>query len=200
MLSDERVDLFRMRTLPFLILLTAMANAADIEGRWRPLALRQDGMGSVLEFKPNGVVWVRTGLVHESVYAVEGQELIQPGRSPGSAPTRHVIDLREEGILRIWLGQKLLSESRRIGPAQEGILGEWLHEFEIKGYKYSIRHFYWPDGKTFMVMPRESYSGTWKKQKDSISIYLPKAKPLVGAYTVSDEKLVLPGGREYLRY
>lgn len=184
----------------FLFVLAALAGAAEIEGRWRPVVTSKGGIGAVLDFRAKGVLWVRTGAVVESVYAVEGNELVQPGPMVNSAPVRLVIDLREAGVLRLWQGQKMAMEMRRVGEAGEGLLGEWEMDREMAGQKLKMRMIYRADGKSLLVMPFRSDRGSWLVNGEKISVTLPNGKRLVGAYSLSEGKLVLPEGREYLRY
>lgn len=182
------------------LLLASLAGAAEIEGRWRPVATSKGGIGAVLDFRAKGVLWVRTGAVVESVYAVEGNELVQPGPKVGSGPVRLVIDLREAGVLRLWQGQTMAMELRRVGEGGEGIVGEWVMDREMAGQKLKMQMIYRADGKSLLVMPFRSDRGTWRVNGENIAVTLPSGKRLVGAFTLSDGKLVLPEGREYLRF
>lgn len=182
------------------LLLSSVAGAADIEGRWRPVVTSKGGIGAVLDFQAKGVLWVRTGAVVESVYAVEGSELIQPAPTVGGAPIRLVIDLREAGLLRLWQGQKMAMELRRVGEAGEGIVGEWVMDREMAGQKLKMRMIYGADGKSLLVMPFRSDRGSWRVNGENIAVTLPDGKRWAGAFQLSDGKLVLPEGREYLRF
>lgn len=189
-----------MWRIPLFLFLASLAGAAEIEGRWRPVVTSKGGIGAVLDFRAKGVLWVRTGAVVESVYAVEGNELVQPGPTVGAAPVRLVIDLREVGVLRLWQGQTMAMQLRREGEAGEGIVGEWVMDREMAGQKLKMRMIYRADGKSLLVMPFRSDRGSWLVTGEKISVTLPGGKRLVGVYSLSEGKLVLPDGREFLRY
>lgn len=189
-----------MRQMNFILLMASLAFAAEIEGRWRPVVTSKGGIGAVLEFQAKGVLWGRTGAVVESVFAVEGTELIQPGPTVNSAPVRLVIDLREAGMLRSWQGQTMAMEMRRAGEAGEGVVGEREMDREMAGQKLKMRMIYRADGKSLLVMPFRSDRGSWLVTGEKISVTLPNGKRLVGAYSLSEGQLVLPERREYLRY
>lgn len=189
-----------MWRITLVFVMVALAGAAEIEGRWRPVVTSKGGIGAVLDFRAKGVLWVRTGAVVESVYAVEGSELVQPAPTVGGAPIRLTIDLREAGVLRLWQGQTMAMELRRVGEVGEGIVGEWEMDREMAGQKLKMRMIYRADGKSLLVMPFRSDRGSWLVTGEKISVTLPNGKRLVGAYSLSEGKLVLPEGREYLRY
>jgi len=51
-----------------------------------------------------------------------------------------------------------------------------------------------------LVMPFRSDRGSWRVNGESIAVTLPDGKRWAGAFRLSDGKLVLPEGREYLRF
>ncbi len=188
-----------MKHFALLLLACSLGGAADVAGRWRPLQTSKGGIGMVLDFSAKGVLWARTGAVVDSVYAVEGSELMIPGPTVGSPPSRVTIDLREAGILRLWKGTKLTMELTRTGEASEGILGEWLTDREMGNHRLKMRIFFREGGKYLLVMPFRSDRGSWRVQGERVSVTLPNGQRWSGKQ-IGEERLLFDNGYEYRKY
>jgi hypothetical protein len=188
-----------MKRCTLLLLACSLGGATDIAGRWRPLQTSKGGIGMVLDFSSKGVLWAGTGAVVDSVYAIEGSELMIPGPTVSGPPSRLTIDLREAGLLRLWKGTKLTMELTRVGEPSEGILGEWLTDREMGKHRLKMRIFFREGGKYLLIMPFRSDRGTWRAQGERVSVTLPDGRLWAGK-KIGAERLVFENGYEYRKY
>jgi hypothetical protein len=162
----------------------------------------------MLEFAEEGVLWVRTGAVVELPYRVEGRELVLPGDKVGDPPRRQTIDLRVEGVLRFWDGQRMASEWQRVGEKSQdpaGLAGEWLGKQEMAGQLLTRRMIFDGQGKCLFAMPFRSKRASYRVNGGEVRIAWPDGGQSVGPLQLRGNTLAIPGpggsgALQYLRY
>jgi hypothetical protein len=138
-------------------------SSVSIVGRWRPLEASKSGMGVVLEFRSDGTFDSSLGVVLETQWRIDGNQLMLLSDTEGGAERK--VNLK-------WLGDNKLSlegdggvlELARIGDRPDAgnpIIGEWTGHREIDGRNLEVRYLFYLGGKLLLLMPGVTQHGSY---------------------------------------
>lgn len=186
--------------LAFLALssLWAQTPASPLIGRWRSVNVTAEGVGAIYEFNKEGVVAIRTGIISEINYRVEGKELILPAPNPNAPPVRQQISLPDKARMLLTQGQDA-TQLYRISPFPAGaptIVGEWLTNKVFQGKQTEAKMIFYPTGKALFLMPLNLENCRYTISGNKLTIKLPNGKTIEGPFTVSGGTLTIPSVRE----
>jgi hypothetical protein len=147
-----------MRT-PLLVVLaalplaTAQPPALNLIGRWRSVETSKGGIGAIYQFNADGTLEFSPGAIVDMAYRVEGDQLILPPGTTTGPETKSTLAWPTDNVLRISTqGQR--EEYQRQGAADpsDRLLGEWLTSREMDGHKMPAEMFFYPGGKSLLVI------------------------------------------------
>jgi hypothetical protein len=176
----------------------ADAESNRIVGRWRSLETSKGGIGAMFEFRDGGAVAFSPGAVVDSVYRVEGRELVLPPATNSGPEQRMRIVKNGEDDLALDSATGGRMELKRAGKRAGGddpLLGEWVGTRDMGGRTVETRFFFYPGGKALLLAPFTRVDGTWSATTATIKIALPGREPVEGSYSVEGDTLTLPGSR-----
>src|SRR5579863_7686350 len=143
---------------PLLLLFAlVLANAqppANLTGRWRSVETSKGGIGAVYQFHADGTVDFSPGAIVEMPYRVEGDQLILPPATTTGPESKSAIALVGDSQLRMTV-QGHTEEYRWQGAAPDPgnrLLGEWLGSREMDGHPMAVRMFFYPAGKSLLLI------------------------------------------------
>jgi hypothetical protein len=151
-----------MRTLLLILLATlplasgqqtSANSAAGLVGRWRSVETSKVGIGAVYEFYPNGTIDFSPGAIVDMPYRTEGDQLILPPDTTTGSEMKTTLTWPSNNVLRMST-QGQSEEYQRQGAAdpRDRLLGEWLTSREMDGQKMPTEMFFYPSGKSLLVI------------------------------------------------
>ncbi len=180
--------------MKWLLALVMVAEAQTVPdallGRWRSAETSKGGIGSFLEFRDGGVLRSGVGAIVADGWRTEGQELVD------TAGKRVTWDLREAGVLRLWQGQRMVSEWKRVGEAGEGLVGEWSGKQQMEGFLLNPRWIFYARGQNLFVMPFRWKTGRWKVTGETMDVTWASGERSLGRWKVQGNVLEIPGTAE----
>jgi hypothetical protein len=96
-------------------------------------------------------------------YRVEGEQLIFPPGTTNGPEQKSAITFSADDRLRLATGDNT-EEYRRQGALQDRqnrLLGEWLGSREMDGHQMPVRMFFYPDGKSLLLIAFLTQTGTY---------------------------------------
>jgi hypothetical protein len=151
-----------MRT-PLLVLFAALPLAtaqppatnpvASLIGRWRSVETSKGGIGAVYQFRADGTIDFSPGAIVDMPYRVEGDQLILPPATTTGPEMKTTLTWPSNDVLRMST-QGQSEEYRRQGKAdpRDRLIGEWLTSREMDGQKMPTEIFFYPVGKSLLVI------------------------------------------------
>jgi hypothetical protein len=187
-------------SLALLVLLAQLAPEAappaNLIGRWRSLQTSQGGIGAMFEFHQDGVVDYSPGAVVETDYRVEGDQLVLPSATKDGKEQRQTIEWLGDDHFRLKAGDVIGDELSRTGPRADPknpLIGEWTGSRDMAGNTVELRWFFYPNGKTLLLVSFLTQHGRYSVNKRIIRVALPDRDAVEGAFDVNGDRLTLPG-------
>lgn len=178
--------------------LWAQQPASPLSGRWRSVNVTAEGVGAIYEFGPGGGLTIRTGIISESTYRVEGKELVLPAPNPNAPPIRQQITQLDKARMTLTQGQDM-TQLFRISPFPSGtptIVGEWLTNKSFQGKPTEAKMIFYPSGKALFLMPLNLENCRYTIEGTRLTIKFPNGKTIEGPFSVSGGTLSIPSVRE----
>ncbi len=151
-----------MRT-PLLVLFAALplamaqqpatTPAANLVGRWRSVETSKGGIGAVYQFRGDGTVDFSPGAIVDMPYRVEGDQLILPPDTTTGPEMKTTLTWPSNDVLRMSTqGQSETYQRQGKADPRDRLLGEWLTSREMDGQKMPTEIFFYPAGKSLLVI------------------------------------------------
>ncbi len=132
----------------------AADSAAAVLGRWRSVETSKGGIGAVYYFQADGTLEFSPGAVVDMPYRVEGDQVIFPPATTKGPEVNFTLSWSGDRVMRLSApGQ--VDEYQRQGAApdpRDPLLGEWLGSREIDGRKMPEEMFFYPGGKSLLLI------------------------------------------------
>jgi hypothetical protein len=185
-----------MRT-PLLILLatlplataqpTGSNPAAALVGRWRSLETSQGGIGAVYQFNFDRTIDFSPGAIVDMPYRVERNQLILPPATAGGPEIRSTLAWPANDVLRMST-QGQTEEYRRQGAAdpRDRLLGEWLTSREMNGQRMPVQMFFYPGGKSLLVIRFKTEHGRYSVTNATIVARFGGATGFDGTFEIAN--------------
>jgi hypothetical protein len=188
---------------PVLLLFAtlALANAqpaANLTGRWRSVETSQGGIGAVYQFHADGTIDFSPGAIVDMPYRVEGDKLILPPATTTGPETKSKLTVSGD-VMRLAM-EGHLAEYHRQGAVQDPrdpLLGEWLGSREMDGRQMIEQMFFYPGGKSLLVILFTTQRGTYTATGGNLVATFAGRVGLDGAFDISGGVLSIhrSGGR-----
>jgi hypothetical protein len=160
-----------MRTLLLILLATlpsasgqqtSVSPAAPLIGRWRSVETSKGGIGAVYQFNTDGTLDFSPGAIVDMPYRVEGDQLILPPATTTGPEMKSTLTWPTNNVLRMST-QGQSEEYQRQGAAdpRDRLLGEWLTSREMDGQKMPTEFFFYPGGKSLLVIRFTTQKGRY---------------------------------------
>jgi hypothetical protein len=183
-------------------LLSAAQPPPELLGRWRSIETSKGGIGSMLRFRPNGVVDFSPGAIVEQTYRIEGGEIIFPPATINGPEQRQKMEFI--GTDRLRLAEARFTRSGAALDAKNPILGEWVGRREMDGQQVDAYFFFYPAGKSLLLLPFETIPGHYTIQGSTMRLELPDRKVAEGKFQIEGDVLTAPSSsgpaNRYRRY
>jgi len=133
--------------------LPAPSPATSLIGRWRSLETSKGGIGAVYQFNADGTLDFSPGAIVDMPYRVEGDQLILPPATTTGPEMKSTLTFSGDRVMRMTT-QGETEEYQRQGAAdqRDRLLGEWLTRREMNGQRMPERMFFYPAGKSLLVI------------------------------------------------
>lgn len=150
-------------TLPLAIAQPPTANpAANLIGRWRSVETSQGGIGAVYQFNTDGTIDFSPGAIVDMPYRVEGDQLILPPDTTTGPEMKTTLTWPSNDVLRMsTLGQSETYQRQGKADPRDRLLGEWLTSREMDGQKMPTEIFFYPAGKSLLVIRFTTQKGRY---------------------------------------
>jgi hypothetical protein len=186
--------------------LAADDSSAKLLGRWRTLETSRGGIGTMFEFRKEGVVDYSPGAVVEMSYRVEGNELVLPPGTDKGPEQRQTITWLGDNKLRLRSpgepepGQELVRRGpRKTSPSP--IVGEWAGSRDMRGRKVDVRYFFYPGGRGLLLIPFLTQQGSYATSNGTIHLDWPGCPTPDATFRVDDDVLTFtPAGSQPVKY
>jgi len=164
-------DLPLMRTR-LLVLFTALplalaqppatSPAASLIGRWRSVETSKGGIGAVYKFNADGTLDFSPGAIVDMPYRVEGDQLILPPATTTGPEMKSTLTWPSNNVLRMSMQGQSEEYQRQSAPdSRDRLLGEWLTWREMDGQKMPEQMFFYPGGKSLLVIRFTTQKGRY---------------------------------------
>ena len=185
-----------MRT-PLLILLATLPLAsaqptganpgAALIGRWRSVETSKGGIGAVYQFQADGTIDFSPSAIVDMPYRVDGDHLILPLATTTRQEIVSTLAWPSNDVLRMSV-QGQTEEYRRQGAAdpRDRLLGEWLGSRESGGHRVAVQMFFYPEGKTLLVIRFTTRRGRYSVTNGRLVADFDGQVELDGSFEVND--------------
>ncbi len=141
----------------------AADSAAALLGRWRSVETSKGGIGAVYYFQADGTAEFSPGAIVDMPYRVEGDQVIFPPATIKGPEVNFTLSWSGDRVMRLSApGQ--VDEYQRQGAApdpRDPLLGEWLGSREMDGRKLPEEMFFYPAGKSLLLILFTTESGRY---------------------------------------
>jgi hypothetical protein len=137
--------------------------AAGLIGRWRSVETSKGGIGAVYEFHADRTFDFSPGAIVDMPYRVEGNQMILPPATTGGPEIKSKLTWPGDRVMRIAMPGAVTEYQRQGPPAdpRDPLLGEWLTFREMDGTRMPEEWFFYPAGKSLLVIRFTTQHGTY---------------------------------------
>lgn len=178
-----------------LVFASAQSPAAGLAGRWRSVETSKGGIGAVYQFHPDGTIEFSPGVIVDMPYRVEGDQLILPPGTTNGSEIKSKLTVSGD-MLRL-AAEGHVSEYHRRGTVQDLhnlLLGEWLGSREMDGRQMIEQMFFYPGGKSLLVILFTTQRGTYSVTNGSLLATFGGKVGLDGTIEIADGVLSIHRG------
>ena len=179
---------------------------AGLLGRWRSLETSRGGLGTMLEFRQEGVVEYSFGAIVETPYRIEGNQLVLPPGTDNGPEQRQTITWLGDNKLRLRSadepepGDELARKSPR-KTSLKLIVGEWGGKRDMGGHEVDVLYFFYADGRCLLLIPFLTQKGSYSTSSGRIHLDWPGCPSPEATFKVENEILIFtPVGSRQARY
>lgn len=167
------------------------AMGQSLLGRWRSAETSTSGLGSMMIFRPDGVVDFSAGAVVEMTYRLEGGEIVFPAGTVKGPEQRQKLQFTGPDKVRI-----AEADFQRQGPVSDSkqpLLGEWVGKSVRNGMQIESHFFFYREGKCLLLLPFKFSGGRYVVRGATLRLELPNMPVLEGQFQVDGDVLTAPG-------
>ena len=181
-----------------LVFANAQPPAAGLAGRWRSVETSKGGIGAVYQFHPDGTLDFSPGAIVDMPYRVEGDQLILPPGTTNGPEIKSKLTVAGD-VMRMSIEGHVAEYHRQgaVRDARDPLLGEWLGSREMDGREMIEQMFFYPGGKSLLVILFTTQRGTYSVTNGSLLATFGGKVGLDGTIEIADGVLSIhrSGGR-----
>jgi hypothetical protein len=178
----------------------------SIAGRWRSLETSKGGIGTIIEFHPDGTMDFSLGAVVEVPWRIENTQLILPPATSGGPEQKYALKWLGKDKLK-WESEAGATELTRVGNSPDAggsIVGEWTENREMAGVHVVARYLFYARGELLLLIPFANQHGSYTSSGSSLHVKMAN-RDTEEKFKLEDNHLTLSdlqSGREshYARY
>jgi hypothetical protein len=162
-------------------------SAAALLGRWRSVETSKGGIGAVYYFQANGTVEFSPGAIVDMPYRVEGNQVIFPPATTKGPEVNFTLSWSGDRVMRLSAPGQVNEYQRQGAPdPRVPLLGEWLGSREMDGRKMPEEMFFYPAGKSLLLILFTTQSGHYSVTNGRLVATFGGRGGLDGTFDITD--------------